>query len=107
MPIETSDYQEEPSSFRDLGSEFRENRATVREQIKTIESTLVQYNERMTRIESGIENDIEKIEKNFGKAIEEVKKNHNRLVTRLLWAIGIVFASLVIPVILHLLGVRT
>ena len=54
MPIEASDFQEEPSSFRDLGPEFIENRATVREQIKTIQSTLIEYNDRITRIEEAL-----------------------------------------------------
>lgn len=54
MQIEKSEYQAEPSDFRDLGSEFIENRATVREQIKTIQSTLLQYNERITKIEEAL-----------------------------------------------------
>ena len=102
MPIETSDYQEEPSSFRDIGSEFIENRAAVQEQIKAIRDQLINRDDRMTRIEKDIETvkndlekDIETVKCDFEKDILELKNNHTQLVNRLLWGIGIFVTSLV------------
>lgn len=67
MPIEASDFQEEPSSFRDLGPEFVINKAVVSEQINEIKAQLLRYDERMTRIETEL------------RATENIKNNQNQL----------------------------
>lgn len=65
--IKTSDYQEEPSSFRDLGPEFMANQAVTSEQISEIKALLLRYDERMTRIETEL------------RATEHIKNNQRQL----------------------------
>lgn len=65
--MEKSDYQAEPSSFRDVSSEFLTNRAVVNEQISEIKATLLRFDERMTRIETEL------------RATEHIKNNQDRL----------------------------
>lgn len=67
MPIEPSDYQEEQSGLTDLSSEFLVNRAVVNERIQNIQNGLIQYSERMDRLESDL------------KAIEHIKTIQDQL----------------------------
>ncbi len=67
MPIGPSDYQEEQSGLTDLNSEFLVNRAVVNERIQNIQTLLIQYSERMDRIEHEL------------KAIEHIKTIQDQL----------------------------
>ena len=54
MLIEKSQYQAEPSDFKDLGPEFIANKAVVSEQISEIKAMLLRHDERMNRIEEAL-----------------------------------------------------
>ena len=74
MAIEPSDYQEEQSGLTDLSSEFLVNRAVVNERIQNIQTVLMQYSERMDRIE----NDLKAIE-HIRTIQDQLKTNDNRM----------------------------
>lgn len=60
----------------------------LKEDIQRVEADL---KERIQKVEADMKEDIQKVEKNFMKAIQEVKDNHKRLVSRIFWAVGIIF----------------
>ena len=64
----------------------------LKEDIQKLEADL---KERIQKIEADLKEDIQKSEENFMNAIQEVKDNHKRLVSRILWAVGIIFAGAV------------
>lgn len=64
----------------------------LKEDIQRIEADL---KERIQKVEADLKEDIQKVEENVMNAIQEVKDNHKRLVSRILWAAGIIFAGAV------------
>ena len=64
----------------------------LKEDIQRIEADL---KERIQKVEADMKEDIQKVEENFANTIQEVKENHKRLVSRILWAVGIIFAGAV------------
>ena len=66
--------------------------ADLKEDIQRVEADL---KERIQKVEVDLKEDIQKIEENVMNAIQEVKDNHKRLVSRIFWAVGIIFTSAV------------
>lgn len=64
----------------------------LKEDIQKLE---VDVKERIQKVEVDLKEDIQKIEENFMNAIQEVKDNHKRLVSRIFWAVGIIFTGAV------------
>ena len=64
----------------------------MKEDIQKLE---VDLKERIQKVEADLKEDIQKIEENFMNAIQEVKGNHKRLVSRIFWAVGIIFTGAV------------
>ncbi|MYK19288.1 hypothetical protein F4055_14155 [Candidatus Poribacteria bacterium] len=64
----------------------------LKEDIQRVEADL---KDRIQKVEADLKEDIQKIEENFMNAIQEVKENHKRLVSRILWVGGLIFAGAV------------
>ena len=64
----------------------------LKEDIQKVEADL---KEDIQKLEADLKEDIQKTEKNFMNAIQEVKDNHKRLVSRIFWAVGIIFTGTV------------
>ena len=64
----------------------------LKERIQRVETDL---KERIQKVETDLKEDIQKVEENVMNAIQEVKENHKRLVSRIWWAVGVVFAGAV------------
>lgn len=64
----------------------------LKEGIQKIETDL---KERIQKVEADLKEDIQKSEENIMNAIQEVRDNHKRLVSRIFWAVGIIFTSAV------------
>ena len=71
----------------------------LKEGIQKVEADL---KERIQKVEADLKEDIQdlkediqKTEENFMNAIQEVKDNHKRLVSRIFWAVGIIFTGAV------------
>ena len=64
--------------------------ADLKEDIQKLEADM---KERIQKVEADMKEDIQKAEENFMNAIQEVKDNHKRLVSRIFWAVGIIFTG--------------
>ena len=75
-----------------LKEDIQKVEADLKEDIQKLE---VDLKERIQKVEADLKEDIQKLEENFMNAIQEVKDNHKRLVSRIFWAVGIIFTSAV------------
>ena len=64
----------------------------LKEDIQKVEADL---KERIGKVEADLKENIQKTEENIMHAIQEVKDNHKRLVSRIFWAVGIIFTGVV------------
>ena len=62
----------------------------LKEDIQRVEADV---KERIQKVETDLKEDIQKAEENIMNAIQEVKDNHKRLVSRIWWAVGLIFAG--------------
>ena len=80
----------------DAESRLKEGIQKVETDLKEdIQKLEVDLKEGIQKVEADLKEDIQKLEENFMNAIQEVKENHKGLVSRIFWAVGIIFTGAV------------
>ena len=80
----------------DAESRLKEGIQKVETDLKeNIQKLDVDLKERIQKVETDMKENMQKTEENFRNANQEVKDNHKRLVSRIFWAVGIIFTSAV------------
>ena len=84
----------------DAESRLKEGIQKVETYLKEdIQKSEAYLKERIEKVEVDLKENMQKTDENFKHAIQEVKDNHKRLVSRIFWAVGIIFTSAVAIVV--------